>query len=34
MKAATLNENQLEKDKTDPYKSKAQTTKASRENID
>ena len=33
MKAATLNENHLEEDKTDLYKSKEQTSKAHRDNI-
>jgi len=33
MKGATPNEKQLEKNKNDPYKSKEQTAKASRENI-
>jgi len=34
MKGATPNEKQLEKKKNDPHKSKEQTAKASRENID
>jgi len=33
MKGATPNEKHLEKNKNDPYKSKEQTAKASRENI-
>jgi len=33
MKGATANKKQLEKNKNDPYKSKEQTTKPSRENI-